>query len=364
MESRFLNANKYAFVVMSAALGAFFLSACQATPTPAAPTEAPQVAATIAPEFFPETEVQPIPLTGELEACNAEISGMAWYGDYLILLPQYPDFFLGVGDGGDGALFAIPKAEIDAYLSGTRTDALEAIQIPFNAGDAEEVAGFEGFEALAFDGETVFLTIEANHLGTMSAYLVKGSIAPDLSSLTLDSALMPQIETQSGVSNISDETLLLTGTEVLTIHEANGAVVNPEPVAHVFDTALNLRGTLPMPRVEYRITDATALDTENKFWAINYFYPGDGKLSPLRDPIVEKFGQGATHAESEGVERLLEFSYSADGIGLTDTPPIVLKLLKNGDLRNWEGIVRYDSGFLLATDKYPCTLLGYVSLNP
>jgi hypothetical protein len=34
-----------------------------------------------------------------------------------------------------------------------------------------------------------------------------------------------------------------------------------------------------------------------------------------------------------------------------------------GDGRNWEGIVRFgDRGFLLATDKFPITMLGYITI--
>jgi len=35
--------------------------------------------------------------------------------------------------------------------------------------------------------------------------------------------------------------------------------------------------------------------------------------------------------------------------------------LPGNDARNWEGIVRLDNrGFLLATDKFPTTILGFV----
>lgn len=357
--------NRREFFVFSVILGVFFLAACQQKPTPTlTSTGDPTLAVIVSPEFFPETPVQTIPLTGELEACNAEISGMAWYGDYLILLPQYPNFFLGLGERGDGALFAIPKADLDAYLSGASSAALQAIQIPLDADGANEITGFEGFEALVFNGDDVYLTIEVRRMGKMSAQVVKGRIAPDLSKVSLDAAIMPEIETQSGISNVSDEALLLVGDELLTIHEANGERVNPAPVAHRLDMDLSVVGTLPLPNIEYRLTDATELDADGRFWAINYFYPGDAAMLPESDPIVEKFGQGETHAASDGVERLLEFSYNAAGIALIDTPPILLKLLDNGDLRNWEGIVRYADGFLLATDKYPCTILGYVPRTP
>ena len=51
-----------------------------------------------------EIPVTEIVLTGPLTDRDAEISGMAWYGNILILLPQYPDF-----DGGDH-FYALPNS--------------------------------------------------------------------------------------------------------------------------------------------------------------------------------------------------------------------------------------------------------------
>jgi len=39
-----------------------------------------------------------------------------------------------------------------------------------------------------------------------------------------------------------------------------------------------------------------------------------------------------------------------------------MQLMADGNLRNFEGLVRYRDGFLVATDKYPYTILGYVPL--
>ena len=38
-----------------------------------------------------EAQVRVIPLAAPLDTPRAEISGLAWHGDDLILLPQYPD---------------------------------------------------------------------------------------------------------------------------------------------------------------------------------------------------------------------------------------------------------------------------------
>ena len=65
-----------------------------------------------------------------------------------------------------------------------------------------------------------------------------------------------------------------------------------------------------------------------------------------------------------GVERLLAFQFTEDGIVLAPLAPIQLQLLPDDEARNWEGIARLDErGFLLVTDKFPETILAFVA-NP
>ncbi|MBN1180565.1 MAG: hypothetical protein JXD18_15255 [Anaerolineae bacterium] len=319
------------------------------SPAPAVPGTA-----TPGPTEHPLVE---IPLSGPIAAANAEVSGMAWYGDVLILLPQYPG---RMADRDDGAVFALPRADIVAFLDGDVDGPLEPVAVPLLApGLAEGIQDFEGYEAIAFAGERAYLTIEASPGASMQGYLVTGAITPDVSALRLDPESLVEIDPQAGLSNMSDEALFTVGDVVVTIYEANGANVNPEPVAHRFDAALGVLEAVAFPNVEYRITDATALDADGTFWAINYFWPGDVKLDPAADPLVAAFGVGATHAQSETVERLVAFRYDTAGIALVDAPPIQLELA--GEARNWEGVVRLDErGFLLVTDKFPQTILGFV----
>lgn len=322
------------------------------------PTDGPPAAGAAAPEA-PVTE---IPLADPLPQPGAEISGMAWYGETLILLPQYPDFSL---KEGDGAVYALPKMDLLAYLDGTVAGPLQPIPVPFVApGLADQIDGYEGYEAIAFLGDQAFLTIEADTASGMRAYLVSGQMAPDLSSLMLDAATLTEIPAQSDSANKSDEALLVAGDRLVTIYEANGAAVNPSPVAHLFDLGLAPAGTIPFPQVEYRITDATTLDGEGRFWATNYFFPGDTELRPATDPLAERYGWGPTHTPEGAVERLVEFQFTHAGIVLVDRAPIQLELpvdLFGAIGRNWEGVVRLDQrGFLLVTDTFPGTILAFV----
>ncbi len=356
------------------------LAACIASPSPVVPvgqpTPAPRASATIVvtasptlqsdavadqavfPAVVREAAVTEIPLSGPVAKRDAEISGLAWYGDYLVLLPQYPGRF------GDH-LFALAKQDIIDFLDGALSGPLSPQPIPLIAPALTRIDGYEGLEAIAFLGDRAFVTIETSPGPGMMGYLVGGRIAPDLSEIRLDTEHLVPIEPQARISNFSDEAILAWDDVIATLYEANGANVNPAPVAHRFDLDLTPLGEIPFPNIEYRITDATALDDDGYFWAINYLFPGEiAKLDPAPDPLVAAYGVGATHAAGPVVERLVKFQYTAAGIKLAAVQPVQLHLLADGEARNWEGIARLDErgGFLLATDKFPTTILAFVEI--
>ncbi len=60
------------------------------------------------------------------------------------------------------------------------------------------------------------------------------------------------------------------------------------------------------------------------------------------------------------MERLIEFEFNENKIQLSGREPIQIELDEKAS-RNWEGIVRLnDRGFLVATDKYPEMILGFI----
>lgn len=303
-----------------------------------------------------EQEVILLPLSGPLSEPRAEISGLAWYGNYLILLPQYPIVF---DDKGDGFLFSLPKGEILALLDGAIGMGMEPKPIKLVAPNlTDQIRNFQGFESIGISGSQVFLTIEAGDGTDMQGYLISGTISPDLSQLVLDTTKLAVIPPQAVSANHTDESILVFEDKIVTFYEVNGEAIVPDPVAHVFDFDLNLIGTIPMTNLEYRLTD-TALSSSNEFWGIDYFYPGDTDLIPRDDPITDTYGKGNTQSKFDHIERLVKFTYSDDGISFAKSAPIPLVLTE--DIRNWEGIaILDDRGFLLATDKFPVTILGFV----
>ncbi|MBN1486116.1 MAG: hypothetical protein JW981_00655 [Anaerolineae bacterium] len=342
----------------------FLLCACN--PTSVSPTDLPsQTPVTISAgntsTYAVEMPVYVLPLDEPLDKKRAEISGMAWFQDYLVLLPQYPDRFK---EDGVEALFAIPKSKVLEAINTEDPSPLELLRVPFYPDSLEkEITGFEGFEALTCAENQLFLTIESrSEEEVMVGYIIRGNIASDLSRVDLELETLTPIPSQTNLGNLSDETLILIEDILVTLHEANGANVNIAPIGHRFDLQLNPVPPVTLPHLEYRITDATSADENGIFWVINYFYPGDEqKLNPAPDSLRAQYPVGLTHSRSAGVERLVALQYQDSGIALVETHPIQLQLANDAESRNWEGIVRLDDrGFLMVTDEHPETILGFI----
>ena len=335
-------------ILVILALAACSAAAPAATPNPGGPAEA---------------QVRVIPLAAPLDTARAEISGLAWHGDDLILLPQYPDRF--------GGLFALRRQTILEFLDSRSPGPLVPRLVPLDEdGIPYRIGGYEGYESIAFVGDRMFLTLETHRglpgLGAMLGYIVAGQIAVDGSTASLNAMTRMELPAQAGLDNTADEAMTVVDGRLVTFYEANGATVNPRPVAHVFEsgsTRLAAAPAMTMTALEYRLTDATPAGPDGRFWVINYFFPGDrDKLKPAPDPIAARHGAGATHAICPQVERLVELCAAAGRIERTDTPPVQLTLLNCATARNWEGLVELPGrGFLLATDQHPETILAFVA---
>ncbi len=312
----------------------------------------------------PEVPLKFITLAGAIATPEAEISGMVWYGDVLVIVPQHSERILN-----DGSLYfyAIDRARIIAYLDGADTTAITPRTVALDAGELPELlSGFDGLEAIAIRGDVVYFTVEAEMEGAAAGYVVAGRIHNQLERVHLDLGAIKNIPSNVTVPDMSAEALVVAGDRLIALQEANGARVNPHPFACLFDLELNLLTTIPMPIIEYRITDATDGDEDNRFWVINYFYPPEATaLQPAADTEVARYGKGKSHAACAIVERLLELRFDGERIERTDSPPINFQLREDRVCRNWEAIVRLDErGFLVMTDQYPATLLAFVPFPP
>jgi len=319
-----------------------------------------------------ESPVQQIVLAPPLDSRHAEISGMAWCDNDLLLLPQFPDFAQRINrldkknsSGLETFVYRIKKQQLDDYFNSLITTiAAEPITLIENK-VRSNVEQFDGFEAIACSDDQIWLTIENSPRPPIfHSYVVRATAELDSSSpsITLLTSSLKKVESQSNTTNIGEEALLIDNERIITFHE-----INQYKEAHANLNWLNLdnndAGTLPFVDLPYRLTDVTNLDKNGIFWGINYHYKNDHHLENSKtDSIFEEHGKGITHQSNKNIERLIEFKLTKSGVILTDTPPIQLQLTKQG--RNWEGIARYDGrGLLIITDKFPNTVFGFVPFS-
>ena len=330
------------------------------TSTATSPTPSPSPTQDPTPGQPEEAKLQILPLVSAFPLDKAEVSGMAWLGDTLLILPQYPEDYRTAG--GSANIFTIPKAAILEYLDNPAGSPLEASTMPIiNAPPADQIPGYEGYEAIAIDGDRVFLTIEANRRGIMQGYLIAGDAQENGGSITLRPDSLVEIPTPVQIFNSAYETLVAVEGKLLAIFEANGEELNPDPQAVLINTQNNEMRLVQLPSIPFRITDATAADPDQRFWVLNIFMPIEFWFYTNADPLVDRSGLGETHASNNHVERLVEFKYNQGQVQLTGSPPLYMALDPDGSPRNWEAVVRLDErGFLAMTDAIPGTILGFI----
>lgn len=288
----------------------------------------PRVASVCADAFTP-SPVQEIALTGPITNPELQISGMAWHGQELLLLPQCVS-----------SLFVLEKRDVLRQLDGA-APSLEPRQLPVRPSDFHDaLPGSEGFEAMAVVGNTVYLVVEAKQGEEMFGYLVSGTLTP--TGLELDVAGAQRLPSATRIQNMGYEALVVSGDRLLVMPEANATATGPRTV-HAFDLSLRPLGPLAMPSLDYRLTDATAADTDGRFWAANYNHPGDAGMP-----------------EAPRVEQLLPLSATPEGVRVAG-PALVISTDGTEKGRNWEALAKLDErGFLLMTDQHPRTILGFL----
>ena len=296
--------------------------------------------------------IQEIELSGLITNPKQEISGMDWYKGNLFFLPEN----LG------GYLFMVTKKDLQKKISLKDKEPLTPLQTKLNTPNyVKLIPGFDGLEAIAFKGNNAYISIEAENNGIMEGYIAWGTIDPKSFEININERNIQKIDTPIQVDNLSYESVIIHENNLLILYEANGANLRKNASQLLMSLNDFSSKKIKGPNIEYRITDATKIN-KNKFWAINYYWPGDKKkLKPSLDKILVNKSKKINTDQT--VERLVEFKINDNEIIVSDEEPINL-ILEDGKSRNWEGIVRYgESGFLIATDKYPRMILAYVSIK-
>ena len=300
--------------------------------------------------LYPKTiKVEEILLSGDITNPNNEISGMDWYQEFLYMIPENLNNFI----------YAIPRLEIDNYFFSTSPDPIIPKKVKFDIPNYKNIiSGFDGFEAIAFYKNNVFLSIEANSNNNMKGFIAWGTIDTLAQVIFVPKSNLIQVETPIQIHNMSYESIINNGDDLILLYEANGVNLQKSPEHKIFSITDFSTSTINSINIEYRITDATKIDSDGRFWCINYLWPGEKvKLKPYEEFYLSDIEKNNNFKQ---IERLIELEYKDGKIFLSDNQPINFEL-ENDTSRNWEGIVRYGEGsFLIVTDKYPRMILGLV----
>lgn len=315
-----------------------------------------------------EHRLHPIPLGASHADRSWEFSGLAWCGNELVFLPQFPE------RAGRG----LPVATRADVLARLPSDNREVQGGPLSLGRLEldvagvpgRIAGYEGFEAMVFspDGAHAWFAIEARERGHMWAYVVRALRTEAGYALQPDT--LAEVPLPVNARNMAVESLLLEEDHLLAFFEANGRNVVDAPVCWRYSLDLQTVEQLPMAHVEYRLTDVTQADADDTFWALNFYWPGERKvLQPAAEPndMATPSTPDATHAMTVVVERAVRLRYTSSPdpkVERVPGPPVWFKL--EHAPRNIEGVAWVQTSdadwLLMVTDKFPASFFGAARL--
>ena len=160
-----------------------------------------------------EVEFKEIQLSGLITDKKQEISGLEWYQDNLVLLPEN----LG------GFVYMIPKERIKKQLRSSKPEPLEPRQVSFKTADYSKIIpGFQGFEAIAFKNEFVAITLEAKNDKEMHGYYAWGTINPESFEIMIPEKNLLELPVPVQVKNFTFESLLIHEEKAIVYFEANG----------------------------------------------------------------------------------------------------------------------------------------------
>ena len=296
-----------------------------------------------------KAELKMINLSQKFSNKKLEISGMDWYGDSLFFLNQIPSKF-------NNSIYFTTRQEIQASIS--NQDSLFFNTFLFSQeGVAEKIGKIPDYEAIAFNGDSVYLLIEVEN--PMRSFIIQGVI--DSIGLALLPESLTEIPIQKGLYEIACEALFIKGDRIYVFYEANGANINNNPKVFCFDLSLNRMESLAFENIEYRITDATRIQADNSIWVINHFWTGE---MDLLKPAEERLVPSTFENNKDGVNRLIQLELKGDRIIIKDDHPLMLP----PKFWNWEALTLFDKNtFLIVNDEYSAppnrTGLGYIKIS-
>lgn len=219
-------------------------------------------------------------------------------------------------------------------------------------GVSDSIRFYDGLEATHIVGDRCYLLAEygGGPDGVWGSRLISGRLERARHLIRFEVLASTAIEGPQTRRNFTHEALVRHGPELWVLCELNGAAITDSPYLGRYSLDLRPIGTWPMPGLEYRITDATSVDTADRFWVLNLFWPPDAEV------VGEQPGAPA-------VERLVPLRFTGSAIERDHSQPVLdLRGKLDAAMHNWEGVARWgEEGFLLVSDSYPEDILAYVA---
>jgi hypothetical protein len=289
---------------------------------------------------------------------RAEYSGMCKYNDKVILLPQYPSFFRNIV--GTDIIFMLTNQQLNEAIKKKGKTELKAKQIKVvNNLSYKLLPGYEGFEAICYDGQYFYIAVEFNSTTNQSG-LLKAQLRNNDTELHILNEQSIVLDLPANVFNASYESIFLHNDSLYLIYEANGARINKKQIVKKVSKDFSSIEDITIEPIEFRITDVTDFDENGKGWAINYFWPGDLEKYNPEDDSIDNLYDYCNNIE-QGIERIIPLKIEDDAISIDFMrEPIYIKRKVLDYSSNWEGIVKTEAGFLIVTDKFPHTILRYI----
>jgi len=319
-------------------VGCVSVGACSRPATPVTTTDSPGVR---------EWHVVPYALPEPWSNRDTEVSGLAWWGDSLVLLPQYPARVQQRLAVIDRAQLASGAPLTPGHLTLTNPHVVESIP------------GFEGLEAIAFHGDDFAVTVEARQGGDMTGHLVVGTVDVVARTLTFRADCVVPLPMPTQLDNKSFESVVRWQGGWLTLYEVNGEMEVADSFG-VYVSDACVAEPRDVPSLPYRLTDVALLDTVGSLAVLNYHWPGETELRSSDARLRTRWGVGSSHTQQPHVERIVYWRIGADGSVIEEDRAPVWFSLEPGVARNWEGLVGWQEGFLAVTDRHPGTILARI----
>ncbi|MDB5156342.1 MAG: hypothetical protein JWR50_1049 [Mucilaginibacter sp.] len=307
---------------------------------------------------YSQVKYKNIPFPAGISSVNEEFSGMALWNNRVYLEPQYGDHKETKLDG-DFNIYSIAADSINRVITGKDTalstyKTLKVLNLDKLPDSVNKY--YEGFEAITFTKNQVYLSIETNDKYDY-CFVLKGSVDTVNNQIRIDPYNFATLKRPLYITNAGFEsvTYLPKENKLLAMYEFNAA--DKSNTGFLIDTAFkDPPQKIKTPFLYFRITDITATKND-ELYGVNYYYNGDYN-SYLDNGIVSK----PETAIKQTIPTLRDsLDKTPDYLKHHTFARIVMRrnykdlqwkqlITFDGYRNNWEGLTLFDKGALIVTD--------------